>query len=144
MSTQLGKAEYELLASFRYALRQFLRFSEDAARAAGIEPQQHQALLTIKGFPGRERVTISELAERLQIKHHSAVGLADRLVANGLVAREAASGDRRQVYLMLTPRGEALLDQLAATHKAELRRLGPELNELLRRLNDMAESPSSD
>src|SRR5262249_32438522 len=134
MSTRLSKAEYELLASFRYALRQFLRFSEDAARAAGIEPQQHQALLAIKGFPERDWITIGELAGRLQIKHHSAVGLADRLVANGLVAREIASDDRRQVYLMLTLRGEALLDQLAAAHKAELRRLGPELNELLRRL----------
>jgi DNA-binding MarR family transcriptional regulator len=135
MSTRLSKAEYELLAAFRYTLRQFLRFSEDAARAAGIEPQQQQALLAIKGFPERDRVTISELAERLQIKHHSAVGLADRLVAKGLVAREVASSDRRQVHLMLTPNGEALLDQLAAAHKAELRRLGPELNELLRRLN---------
>jgi DNA-binding MarR family transcriptional regulator len=132
---RLSKAEYELLASFRYALRQFLRFSEEAARAASIEPQQHQALLAIRGFPGRDRVTISELAERLQIKHHSAVGLADRLVANGLVTREVSSGDRRQVHLTLTSRGEALLDQLAAAHKEELLRLEPELKELLRRLH---------
>ena len=144
MSTRLSKAEYELLASFRYALRQFLRFSEEAARAAGIEPQQHQALLTIKGFPEREQVTISELAERLQIKHHSAVGLANRLVAKGLMAREVASSDRRQVHLVLTPEGEALLGKLAATHKAELQRLGPELNELLRRLNQAAETAPRD
>jgi DNA-binding MarR family transcriptional regulator len=134
MSTRLSKAEYELLASFRYALRQFLRFSEEAARAVGIEPQQHQALLAIKGYPERDRITISELAEQLQIKHHSAVGLADRLVANGLVARESDAGDRRQVYLTLTPHGKALLEQLAAVHKDELRRLGPELHALLARL----------
>ena len=135
MSTRLSKAEYELLASFRYALRQFLRFSEEAARAADIEPRQHQALLAIKGFPGRDWVTIGELAERLQIRHHSAVGLVDRLVANGLLAREPASDDRRQVHIALTSRGEALLDRLAAAHKAELLRLEPELKELLRRLS---------
>jgi DNA-binding MarR family transcriptional regulator len=134
MTSRLSKAEYELLAAFRYALRQFLRFSEEAARAVGIEPQQHQALLAIKGYPERDRITISELAEQLQIKHHSAVGLADRLVANGLVARESDAGDRRQVYLTLTPHGEALLEQLAAVHKDELRRLGPELHALLARL----------
>ena len=136
MTTRLSKAEYELLAAFRYALRQFLHFSEESARAAGIEPQQHQALLAIKGFPERDRITIGELAERLQIKHHSAVGLAGRLVANGLAARETDVGDRRQVYLILTPHGEAKLERLAATHKEELRRLGPELHALLARLND--------
>jgi DNA-binding MarR family transcriptional regulator len=139
MSTRLSKAEYELLASFRYALRQFLRFSEEAARALDIEPQQHQALLAIKGYPERDQITISELAEQLQVKHHSAVGLADRLVANGLAARETAADDRRQVYIMLTERGEAVLEQLAAAHKQELRRLGPEMHALLVRLNEGAE-----
>ena len=124
MSTRLSKAEYQLLAAFRYALRRFLHFSEESARAVGIEPQQHQALLAIKGFPERDRVTIGELAERLQVKHHSAVELAGRLVANGLAAREVASADRRQVYLTLTPHGEAVLEQLAAAHREELRRLG--------------------
>jgi DNA-binding MarR family transcriptional regulator len=142
MSTRLSKAEYELLASFRYALRQFLRFSAEAARAVGIEPQQHQALLAIKGYPERDRITISELAEQLQVKHHSAVGLADRLVANGLAARESDAGDRRQVYLTLTTYGEALLEQLAAAHKDELRRLGPELHALLRQLSHTAEIAS--
>jgi DNA-binding MarR family transcriptional regulator len=144
MSTRLSKAEYQLLAAFRYALRRFLHFSEESARAVGIEPQQHQALLAIKGFPERDWVTISELAERLQVKHHSAVGLADRLVAHGLAAREVDAGDRRQVHLMLTPRGEALLDQLATAHKAELRRLEPELNALLRHLNHTAVGASAD
>src|SRR5689334_23499716 len=133
---QLSKAEYELLATFRYALRQFLRFSEEAARAAGIEPQQHQALLAIKGFPERDQITISELADRLQIRHHSAVGLVDRLVAHELLAREPAVGDRRQVYVHLTERGEGLLEQLTMAHQQELRRLGPELRALLGRLSE--------
>jgi DNA-binding MarR family transcriptional regulator len=141
MSTRLSKAEYELLATFRYALRQFLRFSEEAARAAGIEPQQHQALLAIKGFPERDQITISELADRLQIRHHSAVGLVDRLVAHGLLAREPATGDRRQVYVGLTALGEALLEQLTAAHKQELRRLGPELRMLLGHLSEGLEAP---
>jgi DNA-binding MarR family transcriptional regulator len=141
MSTRLSKAEYETLASFRYALRQFLRFSEESARAQGIEPQQHQALLAVKGFPGRDWVTISELAERLQIRHHSAVGMVDRLVAHGLLTREPAAGDRRQVHIMLTERGETVLEQLAATHKEELRRLGPQVLALLDRLNAGAEPP---
>jgi DNA-binding MarR family transcriptional regulator len=135
MSPRLSKPEYELLASFRYALRQFLRFSEESARAIGIEPQQHQALLAIKGFPGRDQVTIGELAERLQIRHHSAVGLVDRLVAQGLLAREPATDDRRQVYVLLTSQGEARLEQLSIAHKEELRRLGPQLSALLERLN---------
>ena len=139
MTKRLSKAEYETLASFRYALRQFLRFSEESARALGIEPQQHQALLAVKGFPGRDRITISELAERLQIRHHSAVGLVDRLVAHGLLAREPAAADRRQVYITLTQHGEAVLEQLATAHKAELRQLGPEILALLDRLNDEVE-----
>lgn len=139
MTTRLNRAEYQLLAAFRYALRQFLRFSEESARAVGIEPQQHQALLAIKGFPGRDKITISELAERLQIKHHSAVGLASRLVANGFATREENPDDRRQVYLTLTRRGESLLEQLAAVHKEELRRLGPEIHALLARLTESCE-----
>ena len=80
MRKPITKSQYENLAAFRFALRKFLRFSEDAAGAAGLTPQQHQALLAIKGFPGRDHVTVGELAERLQIKPHSAVGLIDRLV----------------------------------------------------------------
>ena len=136
MNTHLNKAEYQLLAAFRYALRRFLRFSEESARAVGIEPQQHQALLAIKGFPERERLTIGELAERLQIRHHSAVELAGRLVANGLAARELDAADRRQVYLTLTPHGEALLGKLTMAHREEMRRLGPELHVLLGHLSD--------
>src|SRR5665811_983767 len=101
---QLSKSQYELLAAFRYALRQFLHFSEEAARAAGVTPQQHQALLAVKGFPGRDCVTVGELAERLQLRHHSVVGLIDRLVLEKLVARAPSAQDRRQVLIELTRR----------------------------------------
>ena len=102
----LIKSQYETLAAFRYALRQFIHFSEEAAHAAGITPQQYQALLAIKGFPGRESVTVGELAERLQLRHHSAVGLVDRLVAEKLVVRLPSAEDRRRVLIQLTLRGE--------------------------------------
>ncbi len=131
MARPINKAEYEMLANFRYSLRQFLHFSEMAARVGGITPQQHQALLTIAGFPGREQVTVSELAERLQIRHHSAVGLVDRLAAQGLVVRESGELDRREVYISLTSQGSAILAQLTATHREELRRIGPQLNLLI-------------
>lgn len=133
-SPKVTKSEYENLAALRYALRKFLRFSEDAATAAGLTPQQHQALLAIKGFPGRERITIGELAERLQIQPHSAVGLANRLVAEGLAGRETDAVDRRQVHLVVTHQGEKLLEQLSAAHKEQLRRAGPQIEELLNRL----------
>ncbi len=135
-SAKVSKSEYEALAALRYALRQFLRFSEDAAQHAGLTPQQHQALLAIKGFPGRDRVTIGEMAERLQILHHSAVGLANRLVKERLVAREPGTMDRRQVYLALTIRGEAVLEKLAAAHREQLRQVAPKLGDLLARLGD--------
>jgi DNA-binding MarR family transcriptional regulator len=131
----LGKAEYERLSSFRYALRRFLRFSEEAAASVGLTPNQHQALLAIKGFPGRDRITNGELAERLQIKHHSAVGLANRLEVQGLILRQRGGSDRREVYLTLTARGTELLEQLTAAHKAELRRIAPQLSSLLESLN---------
>ncbi len=132
--TMVTKAEYEALAALRYALRQFIHFSETAAHDTGLTPQQHQALLAIKGFPKRDRVTVGELAERLQVKHHSAVGLTDRLVAERLVAREPGATDRRRVYLTLTPRGEALLKKLSAAHKEQLRRIGPQIESLLEKL----------
>jgi DNA-binding MarR family transcriptional regulator len=131
-----------MLAAFRYALRQFLHFSETAAAALGLTPQQHQALLAIMGFPGRTQVTVGELADRLQIRHHSAVGLVDRLAALGLVQREPARTDRRQVYVGLTPRGTELLERLAVVHCDELQRLGPQLHALLDRL--AGETPERD
>jgi DNA-binding MarR family transcriptional regulator len=128
---QLGKRDYESLSAFRYALRRFLRFSEDAAEAVGITPRQHQALLAIKGFPGREHVTNGELAERLQIKHHSVVGLVNRLEAQGLIVREQGDSDRREVYVTLTERGAELLEQLTAVHREELRHIAPQLGAIL-------------
>ena len=139
---KLKKADYETLASFRYALRQFLHFSEQAASAMGLPPQQHQALLAIKGFPGRDYVTISELAERLQVRHHSAVGLVDRLEAQGLIVRQSAENDRRQVYVTLTAHGLNVLEQLSAAHRAELRRIGPQISQLLAQLGEPEPSHS--
>jgi DNA-binding MarR family transcriptional regulator len=132
--TTLSKAQYENLAAFRYALRQFLRFSEEAAQRAGITPQQHQALLAIKGFPGREIVTVGELAERLQLRHHSAVELVDRLMRLKLVSREQSAADRRAVQVQLTARGGGILSNLSSAHKEQLRRIGPKLSLLLERL----------
>lgn len=137
----LTKREYELLATFRYMLRQFLHFSEEAARAIDLQPQQHQALLMIKGFPDRDWVTIKELADRLQIRHHSTVELVKRLVVQGLLVRTHATTDRRQVQVSLTPHGAELLAQLTAVHKAELNQLAPQLISLLAQLT---QNPSVD
>ena len=137
MKPKLSKDQYELLASFRYALRRFLHFSETAANAAGITAQHHQALLAIKGFPGRESASVGELAERLQISHHSAVGLVDRLVAERLVRRESSTGDHRQVMVCLTRRGESVLEKLSELHHTQLKTLGPELRRMLARLNKL-------
>lgn len=134
----LSKSQYEMLAAFRYALRQFHHFSEDEAHAAGITPQQHQALLAIKGFPGRDCVTVGELAERLQLRHHSAVGLIDRLVLEKLVTRAPSAQDRRQVFVELTRRGESVLERLSSAHAEQLKRMGPELILRLKQLADVA------
>jgi DNA-binding MarR family transcriptional regulator len=127
----LTKSHYELLAELRHALRRFQRFSREAARAAGLTPQQHQALLAIKGFPGREFVSVGELAERLQVRHNSAVGLVDRLVRQRLVRRLPSACDRRRVEVRLSRRGEAKIERLSAAHLRELRQLGPGIRELL-------------
>ena len=126
-SLRFEKADYEALSAFRYALRRFLRFSEDAARAHGITPQQHQLLLAIKGFPGREWASIRELSERLQLRHHSVVGEVDRAAEAGLVVREAHPVDRRAVAVSLTPAGERLLASLTAVHRGELLRVHTQL-----------------
>jgi DNA-binding MarR family transcriptional regulator len=125
----LVDADYRHLAEFRYFLRQFLSFSEEAARAAALSPQQHQALLAIRGFGGK--LTVGELAERLAIKPHSAVGMADRLVESGLVVRQPGSRDRRQVMLRLTGAGQRKLAKLSKSHREELKRLAPLLKALL-------------
>jgi DNA-binding MarR family transcriptional regulator len=130
-SARLSKAEYEQLAAFRYQLRQYVHFSNLAARTTGLTPRQYQALLAIKGFPGRDAITISELAEQLTIANHSAVGLVNRSVQPLLLARERATEDRRQVFVRLTEHGENILEKLVETHRRELRRLGPRMEILL-------------
>ncbi len=129
-----SKTEYETLAEFRYALRCFLRFSEDAAQAVGLTLQQHQALLFIIGHHGREQITIGELAERLQIRHHSAVGLVNRLEEQELVRRMPNAQDRRQVFITLTQKGIRMLENLAEKHREELRNMGPQLCNLLEQI----------
>ena len=128
---KLSKTHYETLAAWRRALRQFLHFSYEAARTADIPPQQHQTLLAIKGFPGREYATIGELAERLHLKHHSVVGPVDRLAKRQLVQREVSRSDRRRIEVRLTVKGEALIERLSAVHLRELRQLRPELQRVL-------------
>jgi len=124
--------DYRLLAEFRHLLRGFVTFSEAAAREAGLTPQQHQALLALKAFEGN--ATVGQLAQRLLLKHHSAVGLADRLARAGLLTRRTDPQDRRRVTLALTAKAEKVLEKLTAVHREELRRLAPALREILARL----------
>jgi len=125
------------MAELRYEVRRFLRFSENAARAAGLEPQQHQLLLALKGLPAGKRPTLGVLAERLQIQHHSAVELVDRLASRGFVRRYRSRTDRRQVYVRLTDSGEEVLRKLSLHHLHELKSVGPAL---LRVLNSVIAS----
>jgi DNA-binding MarR family transcriptional regulator len=134
-----SKNDYETLAEFRYALRRFRRFSENAAGTAGLTLQQHQALLFIIGHPGREQITIGELAVRLQIRHHSAVGLVNRLEAQGLVERMLNEEDRRQVFIGLTAKGVSVLESLASIHREELRVMGPQLCNILEQITRLAD-----
>jgi len=132
--------EYQTLAEFRYQLRRFLRFSEQAARAAGLEPQQHQLLLALMGLPEGKKATIGTLAERLQLAHHSTVELVDRLVERGFIQRSRDEADQRQVLVTLTVQGEEVLRDLSLSHRTELRSFGPTLvqvlNTLLNNTND--------
>ena len=131
----LTLAEYRALADLRYQLRCFLRFSEDAARKARLEPHQHQLLLAVRGLPEDLRPTIGVLAERLQIKPHTAVELVNRLVEGGYVERRpGASEDRRKVVVKLTLKGQAVLRKLTLFHKAELLSDGPTLMDALDRV----------
>lgn len=132
-SPGLTKADYELLADFRYTLRTFLGFSEAAAISHGVSPQQYQAMLAIEGFPGRNWVTIGELAGRMRIAHHSAVGLLNRMEALGLVRRSPSKEDRRRVQVKLTAHGRKVLEKLYRVHQQELQSVGPQIIGLLRR-----------
>jgi DNA-binding MarR family transcriptional regulator len=138
MARGLTKADYETLAGFRYLLREFAAFSEHAARRAGLTAQQHQALLAVRGFPGRERAAIGELAQRLGLRDHSVTGLVDRLVARDLLRRRFDERDRRRVLVEVTPHARALLVRLSRAHRDELARLAPLLRSLLARLGGRA------
>jgi DNA-binding MarR family transcriptional regulator len=131
---RISQRDYAMLAAFRYALRQFLHFSDAAAHTAGLTPQQHQALLAIKGFPGRDFVTIGELAERLQLAHHSAVGLVDRLQKQKYIRRAQDAADHRKVHVQLTVKGEKVLEKLSAEHREQLRRISPQIKSLVEHL----------
>ena len=129
-SAHLDAAEYQQLASFRYALRSFLRFSEAAAEKVGLTAQHYQALLAVCATADGH-LTINDLAQQLLIRHNSAVGLVDRLTAQGLLAREPSAEDGRKVHLRLTSKGDRVLEKLAEVHREELRRIGPQLKALL-------------
>ena len=131
---ELVSHDYEILAEFRYLLMRFSAFSEQAAHEAGLAPRQHQALLAVKGYTRRAEMTIGDLAERLGIRHHSTVGLVDRLVNRGYLVRREDTRDRRRALLSLTAFGEEALAGLSAAHRQELRRVAPLLKSLLSRL----------
>ena len=126
-------ANYEALAELRYQIRRFLRFSEQAARKASLEPRQHQLMLALKGLPRGTRPRIAELAERMQIEHHSTVELVKRLAKRGYVRRQPGE-DRREVLLNLTAKGEKVLRRLSLHHQDELRTRGPALVAALERV----------
>jgi DNA-binding MarR family transcriptional regulator len=121
--TVLSKKHYEALSEFRYQLRRFLRFSEEATKAAGLTALQYQLLLHVRGFPGRDWATVGELAERLQMQHHGVVALLTRCEQHKLIRRRISASDGRQVEIHLLPTGVQHLERLAALHEAELRSL---------------------
>src|ERR1051325_2823576 len=133
MTTALDDKNYQALAGFRYGLRKFLRFSKDyLAHHGGLTPEQYEALLALKAFSPKEGLLVGELSERLQVKHHTAVSLADKLTHRRLVRRRRGTTDRRKVYVQLTPSGSALLSRLVVGHRDVLRQLAPELVGALR------------
>jgi DNA-binding MarR family transcriptional regulator len=131
---RLTLADYQALAEFRYQIRRYLHFSEGAVHAAGLERGQYQLMLAIKGIPDGVRPRIRELANRMQIQHHSAVELINRLERGGYVRRERAQDDRREVLLALTPKGERVLAELALHHHEELQSAAPTLVSALRKV----------
>lgn len=135
MNPSLQAEDYDALASFRYAMRKFLSFSKQALAAeAELTPEQYEALLALKAFSGSTGLTISDLSERLQVRHHTAVSLVDKLEAADLVRREAGRDDRRLVFVNLTPAGARTLTKVAVIHRKELRTRSSEMIEALLRL----------
>jgi DNA-binding MarR family transcriptional regulator len=129
-----ASVDYQALARFRYQLRLFLAFSETAARKAGLTPQQHQALLAIKGFSGPAPASVGDLARFLLIRHHTAVELVNRMVKLGMLSRLVDGDDGRRVLVQLTKKGEQKLQELSRIHIEELRSVSPALGKILRAL----------
>lgn len=123
----VSETEYRQLAEFRHRIREFLQFSVSAARSLGIEPQQHQLLLVLKGLPRGKRPTVRALSTLLCIRHNSTVELINRLAERGALVRRPSNEDRREVLIELTPLGEDLLERLSLVHLAQLRSAGPVL-----------------
>jgi len=130
------------MAELRYQIRRFLRFSENAAREAGIEPQQHQLLLSVRGLPDNLKPTVGVLAERMQLQHHSTVELIDRLADRGFLCRLRATDDRRKVLVKLTHDGEEFLNKLSLRHLQELQSTGPKFVKIMKSLIDGIQDPS--
>ena len=132
----LTLSEYRKLSEFRFQIRRFLRFSEEAARARGLEPQQHQTLLSVKGAPAGEEPTIAFLAHRMQLAHHTMVELVDRVVEKGLAVRKPSTSDRRSTLVELTPQGAKVLGELSVLTYAEIQTKFVELMDALQRVID--------
>lgn len=137
--SKLSVSHYRNLAAFRYEMRKFLAFSEDAARAAGVEPQQHQLLLALRGLPPGIKPTVGAMAERLCVQPHTAVALVDKLEERALLLRERGTEDKRQVLLRLTTEGELLLQRLSALHRQQLLVVGPAMVGALQAILSKAE-----
>jgi DNA-binding MarR family transcriptional regulator len=127
-----ASVDYEALARFRYELRKFQAFSQSAAKRAGLTPQQHQALLAVRGFSGERPISVGELADCLLIRHHTAVELVNRMTRLKILSRSIDGADSRRVLVRLTREGERRLQQLSRIHLEELRAIGPTLTRLLR------------
>ena len=134
MPRELTAGDYRALAEFRYQIRRFLHFSESAARSTGLNPQQHQLLLALKGLPKGIEPNVGELAQRLFVRHHSAVELTDRLTERNLLRKRQSREDRRRVLLEITAEGETILRKLSLIHRTQLRSLGTDLVKALRKL----------
>jgi DNA-binding MarR family transcriptional regulator len=141
-SHSASRLNYPAIADFRYAIRRFLNFSAGAAREAGLEPQQYQLLLALKGLPPTEAPTIGALAARMLIRHHSAVELINRLERHRLIRRSPNPGDHREVFLALTPHGERIVHTVASAHWAELQTAGRELIGTLENIMAPARRPT--
>ncbi len=130
----MNTLDFETLATFRYQVRRFLRFSKDLLSSEDLTPDQYQALLAIRASSSKGKLSIRDLAEQLQVRHHSTVGIVDQLVSRGAVVRQVAPDDRRKILLTLTEKGEELVERLAPPHHRELSRLCPEMIQTLERI----------